>query len=110
MSDPRYHTARWRKIRDHQLRQYPLCEMCEKQGRATMATVADHVEPHRGDDEIFWYGELQSLCASCHSARKQMQEIHGYSQACGVDGLPIDEGHPWNRYETERKKKRETRR
>jgi 5-methylcytosine-specific restriction enzyme A len=97
MSHPFYHTTRWRKRRARQLTEHPLCAMCEKQGKVTAATVADHVEPHRGDPVKFWTGKLQSLCPTCHSARKQMQEKHGYSAACGVDGLPIDEGHPWRR-------------
>lgn len=71
--------------------------MCEQQGRVAAATVADHIEPHNGDAYKFWYGRLQSLCLSCHNAIKQMQEKHGYSQACDMDGNPIDCGHPWNK-------------
>ncbi|MHB8110517.1 MAG: HNH endonuclease [Syntrophorhabdaceae bacterium] len=97
MSNAWYHTTRWRKRRARQLAAHPLCKMCEDQGRVTAATIADHVEPHKGNEYKFWNGALQSLCATCHSAIKQMQEKHGYSQACGVDGLPIDKGHPWNR-------------
>lgn len=97
MSDPRYHTARWRKIRDHQLRQYPLCEMCEKQGRTTMATVADHVEPHRGDPVKFWTGKLQSLCKRCHNSAKQLKEKHGVYPGCDVDGMPLDPDHVWSK-------------
>jgi 5-methylcytosine-specific restriction protein A len=48
--------------------------MCLAEGRATAATVADHLVPYRGDPELFWGGELQSLCATCHSLRKQSQE------------------------------------
>ncbi|OPY74936.1 MAG: HNH endonuclease [Syntrophorhabdus sp. PtaU1.Bin153] len=97
MSHPWYHTSRWRKRRARQIVEHPLCAMCEQQGRVTAATIADHVVPHRGDAEKFWNGELQSLCATCHSARKQMQEKHGYSQGCDVDGNPTDDQHPWNR-------------
>jgi hypothetical protein len=71
--------------------------MCEQQGRVTAATVADHVVQHEGNADLFWYGELQSLCATCHNARKQMIEKHGYSQACGTDGQPSDPNHPWNK-------------
>ena len=97
VSHPFYHTVRWRKRRARQLAEHPLCAMCEKQGKVTAATVADHVTPHRGNAEKFWNGELQSLCSTCHSARKQIQEKHGYSAACGEDGMPLDPGHPWNR-------------
>lgn len=96
---PWYHTTRWRKLREAQLKAYPLCAMCEKSGRDTIATVADHVVPHRGDSELFWHGKLQSLCSTCHGAAKAMQERHGYSQACDVNGFPVDRGHPWEKNE-----------
>jgi hypothetical protein len=48
--------------------------MCEKAGRLTPAIVADHVERHNGRHDAFWYGKLQSLCASCHSSDKQWEE------------------------------------
>jgi 5-methylcytosine-specific restriction enzyme A len=67
------------------------------------ATVVDHVTPWRtGGTEaerhrLFWdQANWQPLCASCHNATKQMEETHGYSQACGVDGIPVDAKHPWN--------------
>jgi 5-methylcytosine-specific restriction protein A len=44
---------------------------CHDEGRVTVATLVDHVVPHRGDIDLFW-DELhnwQSLCAACH-ARK----------------------------------------
>jgi 5-methylcytosine-specific restriction protein A len=51
------------------LAQHPLCAECERQGRVTPATCVDHVVPHRGDAEVFWHGEWQSLCAACHSRK-----------------------------------------
>lgn len=48
--------------------------MCVARGRHVAASVADHVEPHREDFRRFWKGELQSLCASCHSSTKQAEE------------------------------------
>lgn len=95
MSDPRYQTTCWRKKAKHQLNQHPLCALCARMGRDTAASIADHIEPHRGDPEKFWNGELQSVCASCHSAAKSIQERHGYSQGCDVNGNPLDPCHPW---------------
>jgi 5-methylcytosine-specific restriction protein A len=60
------------------------------------ATVADHIIPHQGDEALFWSGELQSLCDTCHSSVKQAQEKGGYAIGCGVDGMPLDPKHPWN--------------
>ncbi|MFT3724646.1 MAG: hypothetical protein QM773_13815 [Hyphomonadaceae bacterium] len=71
--------------------------MCRELDRVVVATVADHVIPHRGDSKLFFEGELQSLCDSHHSSSKQREEIRGYSDAVGDDGWPTDPRHPANR-------------
>ena len=93
-----YDSVRWRKARAMHLRYNPLCVMCEKRGLTVIGTVVDHKIPHKGNEVLFWdQSNWQTLCPSCHSGVKRMQENHGYSQACGVDGTPIDNGHPWNK-------------
>ncbi len=69
-----YKTARWQALRQRQLDDEPLCIMCKKAGRITVATVCDHRERHNGDYERFWSGPFQSLCASHHSSDKQRDE------------------------------------
>lgn len=69
-----YADRRWRKRRAGQLAREPLCRYCQQQGRITLADVADHVVPHKGDLHAFHYGELQSLCHACHSGRKQRED------------------------------------
>jgi 5-methylcytosine-specific restriction protein A len=69
-----FNTKRWQTMRDAQLRSEPLCRRCAKEGRTTAATVAHHVIAHRGDAELFWCGELESACASCHSGAIQSEE------------------------------------
>lgn len=91
-----YKLARWLTTRRAQLREYPLCRMCLDVGRTTRATIADHVIPPRGDWELFWNGELQSLCKNHHDQVKQQQERIGYSTEVGQDGNPLDPSHPWN--------------
>ena len=73
--------------------------MCEEQGRVTLATVVDHIEPHRDDLELFWDREnnWQGLCSSCHSGAKQELESTGRIRGCDVDGRPLDPEHHWNR-------------
>lgn len=93
-----YDTTRWRRAAKAFLTQNPLCIMCLTAGRVTPANTVDHVIPHKGDYDLFWNQENWSpLCAACHSAQKQTQELHGYTQAAGLDGQPIDKNHPWNR-------------
>lgn len=92
-----YALARWRRRRIAQLAAEPLCRFCRQRGRVTAATVADHVIPHKGDPDLFWHGELQSLCADHHDRDKQQQERIGYSTAIGADGWPVDPSHPFNR-------------
>jgi 5-methylcytosine-specific restriction endonuclease McrA len=89
-------TMRWRRVAKHQLREHPLCAFCLKRGTVTAASVADHIEPHKGDQDLFWNGALQSLCKLCHDSAKAQQEKRGYCTDIGVDGWPIDPLHPAN--------------
>lgn len=96
-----YDTPQWRKMSKRQLAKDPLCAMCLVD---TPATVADHIIPHHDDRKVFFdVDNLQSLCAPCHNSRKKMIEKHGYSQACDVDGLPLDPGHGWFRKKESKK-------
>lgn len=90
-----YKLACWEARRRWQLAQNPLCEICAQRGMTVPANVADHVTPHKGNWMSFMQGDLQSLCASCHSGEKQAQERNGYSDTIGVDGFPIDPKHPF---------------
>ena len=90
MSKPWYRTARWKQKRLRQLRLEPLCKYCLAAGDVVPATVADHVVPHRWDEELFWHGQLQSLCAMHHSSTKQSQEAGTAIVHTGVDGYPIE--------------------
>lgn len=92
-----YDRARWRRERAAYLRAHPLCCFCEAQGRTTLATVVDHIVPHRGDPELFWdQDNWQGLCATDHSATKQEQESTGRIRGCDVHGMPLDPNHPWH--------------
>lgn len=86
---PLYKTYRWQIIRAAQLQSEPLCKFCMDRGQVTAATVADHVEPHRGDEYKFWNGKLQSLCKQCHDSDKQRMERGSEPRAkIGTDGWP----------------------
>ena len=99
-----YNTGRWKKLSRYQLAKEPLCRMCTAQGRIEPAVVADHIKPHRGNVNLFWLGELQSLCLHCHNATKQAAEQSnrqrtkalGHSLDVSSDGWPTDPRHPGN--------------
>ena len=100
-----YNSRAWRKRRAAQLVEHPLCRMHADLGQVVPATVADHVIAHRGDLDLFHHGELQSLCATCHSAHKQAQEhsADGLLRGAGLDGRPLDRAHPWHTQGGEKK-------
>lgn len=90
-----YKTRRWQKIRKNQLTKEPLCQgECKEKGKVTVATVCDHIEPHRGDMEKFYSGPFQSLCEHCHNSVKQ--RLDNGSPGCNANGIPVDQNHHWN--------------
>lgn len=92
----RGYDGRWRRYRVMFLRRHPLCVLCQQQGKATSATVVDHIIPHRGDPERFWdESNHQPLCKPCHDGAKRAQELRGLARGCGPDGIPLDVSHPW---------------
>ena len=60
--DKCYSSARWARIRRHQLVEHALCKFCLERGIVEPATIYDHIEPHRGDVNKFWLGPFMSLC------------------------------------------------
>lgn len=85
-----YKLAKWERRRQALFADEPLCRMCIAEEIVTPADTADHVVPHRGDPVLFWHGELQPLCASCHSRHKQREERGTVRPAIGIDGYPIE--------------------
>jgi 5-methylcytosine-specific restriction enzyme A len=71
-----YKTQRWRRLRWQVLvRDLFTCQMCGKLEANTSLLVADHREPHRGDETLFWHeGNLWCLCKPCHDSAKQREE------------------------------------
>ena len=70
MSAQEFYSSRaWRMKRHRHLTDEPLCRECRKAGRITRATLVDHIIPIRQGGEPLDDDNLQSLCASCHSAK-----------------------------------------
>ncbi|WBU28360.1 HNH endonuclease [Rhodopseudomonas palustris] len=68
--------ARWAALR---LRIFPrdnyTCRRCDRVEGDTSLLVCDHVDLHRGNEQLFWHeGNLQTLCKPCHDKHKQREE------------------------------------
>ncbi|UFT98103.1 HNH endonuclease [Radiobacillus kanasensis] len=69
-SNKRGYNYSWQKYRVMFLRRNPLCKSCSARGHTVPATEVDHIEPHRGDKELFWDpNNHQGLCNTCHSRK-----------------------------------------
>jgi 5-methylcytosine-specific restriction enzyme A len=97
-----YGDGRWkhpkRGLRAQKLQADPLCWYCQQMGRVVPADVVDHIVPHKGDDVLFWdENNLRSSCTPCHNTAADFKDRYGYVPGVGVDGLPVDPGHPWRK-------------
>lgn len=65
-STARGYGSRWQRIRKSLLARYPLCVMCQAEGRVEAATEVDHIDGNsRNNDRE----NLRPLCKPCHSRR-----------------------------------------
>ncbi|KQZ81884.1 HNH endonuclease [Mesorhizobium sp. Root157] len=73
-----YKTSRWQKLRWSVLvRDLFTCQMagCGRIEPNTSLLVADHKQPHRGNEQLFWdEANLQCICKACHDRLKQREE------------------------------------
>lgn len=65
--------------------------MCKGEGFIRAATVADHVQEHKGDPILFWDPDnLQSLCKRHHDSDKQSFEKGGTAIVrVDLNGWPV---------------------
>lgn len=74
----RGYNYRWQKARKEFLANNPLCAFCARDGEITIASVVDHIEPHRGNQDLFWSPDnWQPLCKPHHDSEKQKMENGG---------------------------------
>lgn len=73
-----YSTARWKRLKARvHLRDLYTCQMvkCGKVISSSAERIADHKEPHRGDEHLFFDEEnVWTLCKTCHDGAKQRSE------------------------------------
>jgi 5-methylcytosine-specific restriction enzyme A len=104
--------AAWQRARAGYLASHPMCAMCQQLGRLQLATVVDHIQPHKLADalesgdagriaaarRLFWdRGNWQPLCKYCHDGAKQRQDRTGRTPGASLAGEPLDPGHHWYR-------------
>jgi len=64
-TNARYSGA-WKQIRALYLSNNPLCELCQREGKLTAATLVHHkIKVTDGGSNHHW--NLQALCLPCHS-------------------------------------------
>ena len=97
MTSRLYDSARWKRLRRLVLTSEPMCRMCAEIGKATLASVADHVTPIAAGGDPWSLDNLQPLCAPCHDGAKAEQESTGRIRGCDEHGVPLDPAHPWRR-------------
>jgi 5-methylcytosine-specific restriction enzyme A len=69
-----YNSGRWKAYRKTHIERSPLCVMCEREGRAVLGSIVDHIIPHRGDVSLFWAMDgVQTLCVR-HDSLKRLRE------------------------------------
>ena len=70
------------------LQDNPLCVMCERDGRVTLATEVDHIHAlvNGGKDER---DNMQGLCHECHASKTAQDMGHRPKVTVGLDGWPV---------------------
>lgn len=73
----RYDTSPWKTLRKQVLEEEPLCRCDEHQGKgdAPASTVVDHIQPHQGNEALFWDREnLRGMAKACHDRKTSTQD------------------------------------
>ena len=66
---------RMKKQAARQLRRFPLCAECGRNGLTVAADECDHIVPiHIAPDRMYDPTNLQSLCTPCHRAKSARED------------------------------------
>lgn len=78
-----YNLPIWTKrLRPQHLLAEPFCRACAKEGKRTRAEVVDHVQPFRGDWDLFTDpSNLQSLCKYHHDQKTAFEQNENRREA-----------------------------
>lgn len=71
-----YGLKAWKELRLSFLNANPLCVECRMEGKVVVARVVDHIQPHKGNLDLFFdVHNLQSLCKSHHDHKTFMESL-----------------------------------
>ena len=71
----RGYSAKWDRAAKAFRLSNPVCVGCAAVGRTTASQLVDHIEPHRGNEQLFWdMSNWQALCRWHHDAIKARLE------------------------------------
>ncbi len=88
----RGYDGRWTKARRTYLASHPVCAHCALDGFVAVATVVDHLYPHRVYEGVFWESQWWvAMCKACHDGPKQRIEAEGKA---ALDRLASRLGRP----------------
>jgi 5-methylcytosine-specific restriction enzyme A len=68
----RGYTSKWQEARAGFLAKHPRCECPVHRGLPTapLATVVDHIVPHKGDNALFWQrSNWRAMAKPCHDSK-----------------------------------------
>lgn len=72
----RGYTSKWQRERLIFLAQNPVCVQCLREGKTVIATVVDHIQPHKGDYRLMWdSSNWQALCKMHHDKKTGKENL-----------------------------------
>lgn len=74
-SAARGYDHRWRKVRKKKAAKNPLCEPCQRAGRAVPLDMVDHIIPLRAGGARLDMRNLESQCWPCHGAKTEADKL-----------------------------------
>jgi 5-methylcytosine-specific restriction endonuclease McrA len=69
-----YNSARWKAVREKQMKIQPLCEACLKNDLTEAATQVDHIKAITFGGSELDLKNLQSLCYRCHGKKSKREQ------------------------------------
>jgi 5-methylcytosine-specific restriction protein A len=89
-----YKTARWQKLKQRvHVRDLYICQatgvMCKGRHPADDSPVADHIEEHEGDPDLFWdENNIRTVSKAYHDGERQREQAAQRGRGGGQKSTP----------------------